>query len=608
MKWLFPIVIATVFWNLGSAQEKVSDRLNFQRPRVLIDKDKFTNLKELIKQDTLLQRYLNEVVDYSDKLLAKPLPEYIIDEGGSLLNVSRDCLDRILSLGVTYKMTGDTLYLNCAKNILGKVCNFKDWHYTHFLDVAEMATAVSVGYDWLYDDLSPELREEIKESLIRNALIPGLAVYGYSPWQYWLDVEYNWNQVCNGGLTIAALAIADTDPFYADIIVPKAISYLPKAIETYEPNGAWGEGVSYWFYATRYTAYCLETLKSSLGTDFDLVNTEGFKKTGYFPIHMTTPSLGYFSYADIDMNKRALSLPVMFWLAEKFDNPHFSNYQHGLLTVMPATALDVVYYTPPREIDNDIPTEAFFDGIGKYAIMRECRQDPKGLFIAVSGGDNRMNHGHLDKGSFELEYDGVKWVRDLGSDKYHLPGYWEKEEGGDRWKYFRLNTHGHSTLIINGENQLVESDSYFEKTGDTGKGTFAILDLTEPYSSNVNSVKRGFYLNKEQHSLLIKDELIPNHETKEVCWQVLTEAQIEGTKDKLTLSQDGKQINLSLLNKDLEFEIESAEQNLPDARNEGFKKILVKITQPREHEEISVIFSPETNVSESYQNKPLMEW
>jgi hypothetical protein len=33
----------------------------------------------------------------------------------------------------------------------------------HFLDVAEMTMAVAIGYDWLYDDLSPASRAAIKK-------------------------------------------------------------------------------------------------------------------------------------------------------------------------------------------------------------------------------------------------------------------------------------------------------------------------------------------------------------------------------------------------------------------------------------------------------------
>ena len=60
----------------------------------------------------------------------------------------------------------------------------------------------------------------------------------------------NWNVVCNGGVTIAALALADV-PRYADT-ARRALKYaaqgIPLAVSGYGPagNGAWPEGPGYW--------------------------------------------------------------------------------------------------------------------------------------------------------------------------------------------------------------------------------------------------------------------------------------------------------------------------------------------------------------------------
>lgn len=593
MKKVILILCCILFQLTSQIEAGVTDSIFNVRPRILAGEESFQRIKKESHIDTLLNRYIRDVLLQADKMLAKPLPEYRLDEAGALLNVSRDCLDRILTLGVAFHLTDNEKYADGVKAILKTVCNFKDWHYYHFLDVAEMATAVAIGYDWLYNRWSPDFREEVKETLIRNAIIPGLAVYGSSPWQYWLDVEYNWNQVCNGGLAMAAIAIADTDPVYADIIIPKALEYLPAAMATYAPDGAWGEGVSYWFYATRYTGYLLGTLRAAFGHDFGISHAPGFDITGYFPIHMTTPSEGYFSYADIDMNKRAIPLPVMFWLSERFDNPHFAAYEHQILKNHPASALDVLYYRPPSCPMADIDLDAHFDGIGKYVVMREnWLTEDNGMFVAISGGDNRMNHGHLDKGSFEFECDGIKWVRDLGSDKYHLPGYWEKEEGGERWNYFRLNTEGHSTLIINGKSQIVDADTYFIETDFGKESSIAVLDLTEAYKGSADIVKRRINLDRAQRMLLVEDEIVSAENTENIQWQVITEAEITGGGNSLTLTHDNKNVEIKILSSGHNFIIESAEREEPEAKNAGYKKISIYVEKPQKKETIRVAFLP----------------
>lgn len=582
------------------------------RPRILIDHNTFKRIKLLSQTDTLLCRYIDQVVQYADVILEKELPIYHVDRnGGNLLGTSRDCLERVLTLSVAYHCTDNIKYAEQAKQTLLRICSFEDWNFYHFLDVAEMATAVSVGYDWLYNYLDNTTREKIRLALIRNALVPGLAVYGYSPWQYWLDVDHNWNQVCNGGLTIASLAIADTDPIYAEKIIPQAIENIPHAMKSYAPDGAWGEGVSYWFYATRYTVYCLNTLLSSLGTDFELSCADGFDRAGYFPIYMTTPSGAYFSFADISQNNGSKPLPIMFWLSERFNNPHFKEYEHRMLQSFPATALDVVYYsTPDTDKTKPLPLDKQFGGAGEFVTMRQNPNGQDGLYIAISGGDNRINHGHLDKGGFELEKYGIKWVQDLGSDDYTLPDYWGFEEGGGRWKYFRLGSWGHSVPIINFQNQKVNADTYFEKTLLNTDEPLAIINLSNAYSHVAKSVKRGYKLINGRSELLLLDEYESYNYTNDIQWQIITHAEIQGKGQSLTLVEAGQKMRLDLITPNMTFEIESAEQKEPEAQNKGYKKICIKIKNPRPKEKIAVLFSfdnvPHKRVSVLSEN--LSDW
>ena len=52
---------------------------------------------------------------------------------------------------------------------MNTVCAFKDWNHSHFLDVGEMAMAVSIGYDWLYDELSEETKANARAALNQHA-------------------------------------------------------------------------------------------------------------------------------------------------------------------------------------------------------------------------------------------------------------------------------------------------------------------------------------------------------------------------------------------------------------------------------------------------------
>src|SRR6476646_8484236 len=107
-------------------------------------------------------------------------------------------------------MDGDKQFAERARQEMLAAAGFDDWDPNHFLDVAEMTAALAIGYDWLFDTLSPEDRASIKTAIIEKGLKPGLAAYEKGEW--WTKVSHNWANVCAGGLSLGALAIADEEP------------------------------------------------------------------------------------------------------------------------------------------------------------------------------------------------------------------------------------------------------------------------------------------------------------------------------------------------------------------------------------------------------------
>lgn len=138
-----------------------------------------------------------------------------------------------------------------------QLSSFTDWNPTHFLDVAEMTLAVSIGYDWLYDKLSDTSREKIKTAIIEKGLKPSLD----KKYNSWLKVQNNWNQVCNAGISLGAMAVYETDPAMASQIISRAIESIKVPMKRYEPNGTYPEGYSYWAYGTTYNVIFLDALK-----------------------------------------------------------------------------------------------------------------------------------------------------------------------------------------------------------------------------------------------------------------------------------------------------------------------------------------------------------
>ena len=223
--------------------KNVISLLEKNHPRLMLKEIDLLKQKELLKKDKLLQKCKDDILAKADSYLSAPPLTYKLI-GPRLLRVSVECVTRMYTLGLAWRLTGQNSYADKAIENLLAVCNFKDWNPSHFLDTAEMSHAVAIGYDWFFHYLDPEARNKIRLGLIKHGLQQGVAAYQINeetgdqkyipeakkrPPNWWATAEMNWNQVCNGGLLIGALAVAETDPEYAEIIVPAAVKNLHKA-------------------------------------------------------------------------------------------------------------------------------------------------------------------------------------------------------------------------------------------------------------------------------------------------------------------------------------------------------------------------------------------
>ena len=542
----------------GSADPLASLRAG--HPRLIMTDADLASAMAAARTDPLRAALHARIIAAAEFELSAPPLEYKI-VGPRLLAQSMAAINHIATCGMAYRLTGDVRFAERARQDMLTASAFVDWHPSHFLDVAEMALAVGIGYDWLYPYLQPSDRLVIRKALTEKALSFAPAAYGpdsrKDPRLFWATSKMNWNQVCNGGLLTAALAVAEDEPALARTVVNGVRATLPGSMDAYQPDGAYPEGPAYWAYGTTFNVVILSELEGVLGTDFGLGKAPAFDRTALYRLAVQGPTGLAFNYADGDSainDSEDRGLAPYEWLARRYHLRTAIAHSRELIAQEAARkgvnndrflAMDAAWYpeAPGRGREAEA-LDMHFRGRADIAIFRSAWGDPGALFLGFKAGDNSTNHAHLDLGSFVLDADGVRWAANLGYDNYNLPGYF----GDKRWTYFRLNNHSQNTVTPGDRLQDPKAIAPIVAFGSSPLRAFAVADLTSAYPGEAARMLRGVAL-IDRTRVLVEDELTQARASVPIRWAMVTAARISLSGDGriATLMQDGRTLRVEAL-------------------------------------------------------------
>lgn len=454
---------------------------------------------------------------------------------------------------------------------------FKDWNPSHFLDTAEMATAIAVGYDWLYPTLTPEQRTMCERAIIDKALKPAKDAYSGKR-QWWAHKPHNnWSQVCGAGISVAAAAIAGHDADLAEGLFANGLSLVESCSAFYQPDGMYPEGPGYWHYGTDYHTMLLAAC-TPLGVKFK--EAPILQDAGAAIMHLTSPTRLNFNFADAKAHIESPSA-AQCWIASHFGDKaqarHIRNlFARALAETKGPTRVSTLalLWLPADPGDLTLPKVSVFGGEQSVAIFRNS-WDPKSAWFAIKGGTAAASHGHMDVGSFVFDAHGERWIHDLGSDNYNLPAYFGKK----RWDYYRLQNRSHNTREIGGRLQNPEAKPCPIISSDlTGASPGASFDLSSAYQGTAAKVVRTSVFDTTTGVVRIKDEI--STPTGPVAWRVFTDAQTEIRGDDVILTQKNHSITLRRISKIGTWAITDAKPpTAAENQNKGFKSIT--LTAPK---------------------------
>eukprot|EP00730_Choanoeca_flexa_P014145 TRINITY_DN6076_c0_g1_i2.p1 TRINITY_DN6076_c0_g1~~TRINITY_DN6076_c0_g1_i2.p1 ORF type:complete len:630 (+),score=143.35 TRINITY_DN6076_c0_g1_i2:206-1891(+) len=547
------------------------------------------------------------MVVYGNHLVDAELVQCVASGPGQLLLKARAVLDVTYTLALLYRLNGNETYAKRAiAEMVNVAVNCTDWNPEHFLDVGEMTHAVAIGYDWLYDQITPEDKVIIEEAALKFGIVTGVTAYRGEAW--WATTDCNWNFVCAGGLAAGALAFYDANSTFAanaSTLLYYVGKGTPHAWPSYGPTGAWPEGPNYWGYATKYALLLIDivpTLLPTMGSDW--VHTPGFLDTGLYRIHHAGPNNRTFAWADSSEETLDEFVPNFMLLAKL--NPTLRNvyaYRARELwgNVFPqrcqlagCAQMLLSYSNAGSQADIEhLNTTVYYDmgiaGFDDHTIVGAMRTSwsKQAAWLGFKGGNGEVNHNDLDAGTFVFDMKGQHWAIDFGAGDYGLPGYFDKGVNkNQRYWWYRKSTLGHNTWCFNESDATPGfSDQHLDALTTISAHTArsAEIDLTPAYKHyGATSMIRSFSLNgNDDNPSVIVHDRIATEGKYPMEWTMNTRADITIDQDGLTaqLSYGGESVTATLDGPEgVTFSSKRVDPQPPNKKIAGVTRLMIVLT------------------------------
>ncbi len=592
-----------------------------RHPRLLLNEERVNTLRQRVVTQEPQKSWFAAVRDAADASLnvAEKLT-YELEDGVRLLYVSRRALSAVENMGFAYQMTGEQKYADGVIDVLMKVCGdaFPDWHPYHFLDTAEMAAAVAIGYDWCYNAMTEMQRKLVRDALVEKALRPVMEDYNEVPGRkrtwYWSSktsaaYPQNWLAVCFGGTSMAALAIADEDLgafTEAGEVICEGMERVKDWLDAHMPDGVCPDGTGYWEYSMAYMVYGMESLRTALGTDYGLTSAPAFDLTYTWLVQMMGPG-GAFNLESNNANFK--NSPEFFWHSAQTGNPSFANYRLRQLDSKTSAAVDhdialsykdIMWYEPDGADESMTPALDFSTRGSANLYATRSGYDKADSWCAMLGGRQKKNESSFEEeGTFVLDMLGERWAMDLGAE-------WQTYVSFDvpRNQYYRFRAEGHNTIVANpdgGREYDLSGKGKQIRFEANAASSLSVYDLSSLLASQqVTSWQRGLRLDRTTGVVTLQDEISAEKET-EFYWFMHTDAEITLTDGGKTaiLQKNGKQIQARLLPEDttLCFAVMDAvplsvSPNPKQTENTGVQKLAVH-TSGQKNLRMAVDFVPQ---------------
>ncbi|MFI3231338.1 MAG: heparinase II/III family protein [bacterium] len=323
------------------------------------------------------------------------------------------------NLSLLYLLTEQKEYLKEAKRWIFTAVNYPHWGNKFLVDVDLSASfllfGLSVAYDWLKDDLTPEESELLCEKIHLQAtrMFDFKKEHMGEGWSTAYFQNHNWINM--SGIAAAGYALRDKYPEFQELIDDAAVNF-EKVYDYMPDDGSDYEGVVYWRYGVIWLFIYAHLSKTEGQKDY-FKSCSFLKETFFYRLYQAAPNLEEIAnYGDCHDKKSGHSTAMYYKMASEYNNGYAQNlgdivtqnfiyreqYESKVKPgILPETGLELLWYNPKVEAKpfEELDLVKYFEDLGLVILRNSWDKDAfcYSFKCGLPGGEKQF------KKSFELQ-------------------------------------------------------------------------------------------------------------------------------------------------------------------------------------------------------------
>lgn len=442
-------------------------------------------------------------------------------------NVAFERRGRVARLALAEAFENRGRFLPLLEMTIAALCAERTWVYPahdpalnnfygreNFPDLGAVYVAMELAEaDFVLQERLPqETRRLIRDNVTRRVLRPFRAmVEGRQPEASWMRARHNWNAVCLGSITAAALALepeAQDRAFY----IAAAERYIPYFLEGFPADGYCSEGVGYWNYGFGHFIVVTEAARQATGGKVDFMSGPAATQPALFCVRSEIINGVYPTISDVHPGTTP-DPQLTAYVRRRFelnspnraDEP-LAGMNRGLaMTLMLSSlgeSLPIAHHVGSA---GKGPLRSWFPD-GGVLLCRTAPGDQPAFGAALKGGNNAENHNHNDVGSFSVVSGRSMVICDPGAEVYTARTF-----GPHRYDSKVLNSFGHAVPVVAAQRQKTGADAraLVLKTDFTEAEDTLVLDIHSAYPvKGLQKLERTFVFRRgAAPSLEVRDDV-----------------------------------------------------------------------------------------------------